>query len=61
MISSLSNLDFHLPKPKIHMKHTTKTLLTLSALAGLSFTAAQAATITWDDGGANEDWTTLEN
>ena len=41
------------------MKQTPKTLLTLSALAGLSFTAAQAATVTW--GGATGDWETGTN
>lgn len=43
------------------MKQTPKTLLTLSALAGLSFTTAQASTVTWDDGGPGEDWTTVGN
>jgi len=43
------------------MKQTTKTLLTLSALAGLSFTAAQAATFTWDDGGSGESWSDAGN
>ena len=41
------------------MKQTPKTLLTLSALAGLSFTAAQAAVI-WD-GGATGSWNTTTN
>ncbi|MDG1358343.1 MAG: PEP-CTERM sorting domain-containing protein [Akkermansiaceae bacterium] len=38
-----------------------KTLLTISALAGLSFTTAQAATITWDDGAGNDDWSSGAN
>ena len=38
------------------MKTNTKTLFALSALAGLSFTAAQAATFTWDDGAGNDNW-----
>jgi hypothetical protein len=38
------------------MKTTTKTLFALSALAGLSFTTAQAVTITWDDGAGNDNW-----
>ena len=36
---------------------TTKTLLTIGAVAGLSFTTAQAATLTWDDGAGNDNWT----
>jgi hypothetical protein len=43
------------------MKQTTKTLLTLSALAGLSFTTAQAATVIWDDGDSNESWSNVAN
>ena len=39
------------------MKNTTKTLLTIGAVAGFSFTAAQAATLTWDDGAGSDDWT----
>ena len=39
------------------MKNTTKTLLTIGAVAGFSFTAAQGATLTWDDGASNDDWT----
>ena len=35
---------------------TTKTLLTIGAVAGLSFTTAQAATLTWDDGAGNDNW-----
>ena len=44
------------------MKTTTKTILTIGALAGFSFTAAQAATLVWDDGGSpNENWFTATN
>ena len=44
------------------MKTNTKTLFALSALAGLSFTAAQAATLTWDNGGhTNENWNNADN
>ena len=40
---------------------TTKTLLTIGAVAGLSFTTAQAATLVWDDDGPGEDWSTVTN
>ncbi len=42
------------------MIQTPKTLLTLSALVGCSFTAAQAATVTWD-GGTSGSWNTTTN
>ena len=42
------------------MKQTPKTLLTLSALVGCSFTAAQAATVTWD-GETSDSWNTTTN
>ena len=38
------------------MKKHKKNLLTLSALAGLSLTTAQAAIITWDGGAGNDNW-----
>ena len=41
------------------MKNSTKTLLTLSALAGLSLTTAQAAVV-WD-GGVTGSWNTTTN
>ena len=40
---------------------TTKTLLTIGAVAGLSFTTAQAATLTWDDGAGNDFWSSGAN
>ena len=40
---------------------TTKTLLTIGAVAGLSFTTAQAATLVWDDDGPGENWSTVTN
>ena len=40
---------------------TTKTLLTIGAVAGLSFTTAQAATLTWDDGAGNDNWSSGAN
>ena len=40
---------------------TTKTLLTIGAVAGLSFTTAQAATLTWDDGAGNDNWSSGDN
>ncbi len=45
------------------MKQTTKTLLTLGAVAGLSFTTAQAGTNDFDggDGGTGTDWHTASN
>lgn len=43
------------------MKTTTKTLFVLSALAGFSLTTAQAALVTWTDGGPGEDWSTSGN
>ena len=43
------------------MKNITKTLFACSALAGLSFTAAQAATVIWDDGDPNESWSNVAN
>ena len=43
------------------MKNTTKTLLTIGAVAGFSITTAQAATLTWDDGAgiASGEWIEL--
>ena len=40
---------------------TTKTLLTIGAVAGLSFTTAQAAIVTWDDGAGDDNWSSGAN
>jgi hypothetical protein len=43
------------------MKTITKTFLTIGAVAGFSFTTAQAATITWDDGAGDDLWSSGAN
>ena len=53
--------EWNNPTPKkILMKTNTKTLFAISALAGLSFTAAQAAIVTWTDA-SGENWDTTAN
>ena len=42
------------------MNQSTNTFLLLSALAGCSFTTAQAAVVAWD-GGASGSWNTTTN
>lgn len=43
------------------MKVTKNKILSISALAGLSLTTAQAATVIWDDGDSNESWSNVAN